>query len=59
MWYNKSMKIAIIYDDGRVYVEFSPEKFLGLFIQYFNETKDIEQAMSKIMSDLKKETLTK
>jgi hypothetical protein len=51
------MKIAIIYKDSRVYVEFSPDVFRKIFKEYFEETKDIDTAFDKIIKDLKKEAL--
>lgn len=51
-----SLKIAIINDDGRVYVEFDPKTFRKLLKTYFKETKDLDKALDKIIMDLKNET---
>ena len=50
------MKVAIIYEDGRIYLEFSPEKFKELLKKYFKETKSIDKAIDKIVLEIKKET---
>jgi len=50
------MKVAIIYEDGKIYLEFSPEKFRELLKKYFEETKSIDKAIDKIIEDIKKET---
>lgn len=53
------LKIAIIYEDNKVWIEFSPEKFRKLLKQYFKETKDIDKSLDKIIQEIKKETITK
>jgi hypothetical protein len=53
------MKIAVIYSDKKIYVEFSPEKFLALLKQYHEEHGSLDVAMEKIIEDLKKATLNK
>jgi len=50
------MKIAILYEDNRIWIEFSPEKFRELLKKYFRETKSIDKALDKIIEDIKKET---
>jgi len=50
------MKVAIIYEDGKVYLEFSPEKFKELLKKYFKETKSIDKTIDKIVLEIKKET---
>ena len=49
------MRIAVIYKDQDVYVEFSPEKFKEL-LKLYSGCKDIDKAIDKIIEDLKKET---
>lgn len=51
-----SLKPAIIYDDGRVYVEFTFEKFVELFQKYFNECGVISETLHRIENDLREET---
>lgn len=54
------MKPAIIFDDGTIYVEFTPEIFKGLLKQYLEDySGDVDKSVDKIVDDLKKETLTK
>jgi len=53
------LKIAIIYEDNTIWIEFSPEKFRKLLKEYFKKTKDIDKALDQIIKDIKKETLTK
>jgi len=50
------MKIAILYEDNRIWIEFSPEKFRELLKKYFKETKSIDKALDKIIEDIKRET---
>ena len=50
------MKIAILYEDNRIWIEFSPEKFRELLKKYFRETKSIDKALDKIIEDIKRET---
>ena len=54
-----SLKIAIIYENSQVYLEFSPEKFRELLKKYFKEAKSIDEALDKIIEEIKKETQTK
>jgi len=54
-----ALKVAIIYEDNRIYLEFTPEKFRELLKKYFKETKSIEKAIDKIIEEIKKETQTK
>ena len=50
------MKIAILYEDNRIWIEFSPEKFRELLKKYFRETKSIDKTLDKIIEDIKRET---
>ena len=49
------LRPAIIYDDGRVYVEFTFEKFSELFSVYLNDISLVD-ALKKIEKDLREET---
>lgn len=51
-----SLKIAILYENHKVYVRFEAEKFRTLFKEYFKQYKSIDLAFDKIIDDLKKET---
>jgi hypothetical protein len=50
------LKIAIIAEDGRRYVEFDQETFRELLRTYFKKTKDIDKAMDQIILELKNQT---
>jgi hypothetical protein len=47
------MRLAYLYNDKDVYIEFSEEKFRELFKKYFEEEKDIDKALDRIITDLK------
>jgi len=53
------MRIAILYDDDEIYVQFDPEKFRLLFKQYLRKYKTVDAAFNMIIKDLKKAALTK
>jgi len=50
------LKIAIINDDGRVYVEFDPDTFRKLLKAYLKKMKDIDKALDQIILELKDKT---
>jgi len=52
------MKIAVILDDGSVYVEFDPQTFREL-LKTYTQSLTIDQALDKIIADLKQQTLYK
>lgn len=52
------MRIAIVYNDNDIYVEFSPEKFKLLLKEVMKETDgDIDKSFEQIIGLLKKETI--
>jgi len=52
------MRVAILYNNKDVYVEFSPEKFRKLLKEMLKEYKgDSDKALDAIVSLIKKETL--
>jgi len=53
------MRIAILYEDNDIYVQFDPEKFRRLFKQYLRKYKTVDAAFNMIIKDLKKAALTK
>lgn len=53
------MRIAVVYDEKKIYVEFGPDKFRELLKKYFAETGDIDKALDMIIADLKKAVLKK
>lgn len=53
------MKLAIIYEDNNICVEFSPYDFKRLLKKYFKESGNIEIAFEKVCEELKKKVLYK
>ena len=53
------MRIAVIYKEKDIFVEFKTEKFLKLLKEYFKKTGDLDLAMEQIIKDLKNETKRK
>jgi uncharacterized protein YaaN involved in tellurite resistance len=51
-----SFRIALIYQDDRVYVEFKPKTFKQMLRTYFAKTKDIDKALDQIIVELKNQT---
>ncbi len=49
---------AIIYSEKEIFIEFSPEKFKQLLEKYYDETKDTNKAIDKIIVDIKKAAAT-
>ena len=47
------MRIAILYEDKRIYVEFESDKFKELLNKYFNKFKSLDEALDQIVKDLK------
>jgi len=47
------LKIAIIYEDKGVYVQFSESKFRELLLKYFDQYQDINKALDNIVMDIK------
>ncbi len=54
-----NLRLAIIYEDKKVYVDFTPAKFREILKKYYKKYKSIDKAMDMVESDLKKETMTK
>lgn len=52
------MKIAVIYEDKQVFVEFSPDEFSKLLNEKINSGKSVDEAMEQIIKELKMKTLT-
>lgn len=51
------MKIAYIYDNGQIKVEFPPDVFRKLLQKYQKKYKNIDEAIDAIERDLKREIL--
>jgi len=49
------MRVAVIYRDDHVYVEYTPEEFKKLLKEYLKDMS-IEEAMDQIVLDIKEET---
>ncbi len=52
------MKIAIIYNDEEIWLEFTPDEFRFYLEQYLEEGYTVKEAMDKIVQALKRKTLT-
>ncbi len=48
-------RAAILYEDDKVFVDFSPEKFKELLLKYFEQSGDIEITIDLIIKDIKRE----
>lgn len=53
------MRIAILYEDNTVFIEFSCQEFEELLAKYISSGDTPHQAIKKIIADLKQKTLTK
>jgi len=51
------MRMAILYKNNEIYVEFGPEKFKPLLKEYIKKYGDSDKAIDKMEEELKKETL--
>lgn len=49
------LRIAILYEDNNVLLEFSPEKFHKLLKNYFEKYKDIDKTLEEIIKEIKSE----
>lgn len=50
------MKLAVVYDDGAVMVQFEERTFRELLKTYLEQYKDIDIAFDKVIADLKERT---
>lgn len=50
------MRVAIIYKDQNVFLEYSPEKFKVILKEYLKKYKDSDIAIDEIVKQIKKET---
>lgn len=53
------LKLAILFENSKVWIEFSPDKFRELLKKYFKKYKSIDLALDQIIKDIKKETFTR
>lgn len=51
-----NMRMAIIYSEKEVFVEFPPKVFRELLRNYYEKTGDLDEAMDEIEKELKKKT---
>lgn len=57
---NRALRIAIIFDEKEVFVEFNPDTFRELLSSYLKDKQgDSNLAMDAIERDLRKQTLYK
>lgn len=51
------MKIAILYEDDSIFVQFNTVEFSELLKKHLNNGLTVDEAFKKIIADLKKKTL--
>lgn len=51
-----SLRMAVLYEDGEVYVEFPPDEFRKLVSKYYRKHKSIPKTFKAIEFDLKQKT---
>ena len=49
------MRVAIIYEDKKIYVQFSEEKFRKLLNEYFQKYGSIDLALAGIVKEIRLE----
>ena len=54
-----AFRVAILYEDNKIFLEFTPEKFKELLKKYGKNAKKIEDVVDRIVEEIKKETNTK
>jgi len=54
-----SLRLAVIYKEKDIFVEFTTEKFIELLEKYYKKLKSVRAAVEAISADLKKEILKK
>jgi uncharacterized protein YaaN involved in tellurite resistance len=52
------MKLAILYQDDEVFVQFEEEQFRKLFKLYFDKYQDIDKALDAIIADLRRQQMS-
>lgn len=50
-----NLRVAIVYNQQDIYVEWTPEQFKELLVRY-SKGGDVGKALDKIVADIKKET---
>jgi len=56
MNYEMAFRIAILYEDNKVFLEFTPEKFKELLEKFGKNAKKIGDAVDMVIEQIKKET---
>ena len=51
-----AFRIAILYEDNKVFLEFTPEKFKELLEKFGKNAKKIGDAVDMVIEQIKKET---
>jgi hypothetical protein len=54
-----AFRIAIIYEDNKVFLEFTPEKFKELLERFGKNAKKVTDAVDRGVEEIKKELSTK
>jgi hypothetical protein len=54
-----AFRVAILYEDNKVFLEFTPEKFKELLEKYGKKAKKITDVVDRIVDEIKKEISTK
>ncbi len=49
------MRVAILYNDNDIFVEFSTEKFRELLEKYTKELGSVTKALDRVVREIKKE----
>lgn len=52
------MRIAIIYEDNKIFVELTPQEFKEMLKEKLASGASVDQAMEEIIKIIKKKTLT-
>jgi hypothetical protein len=50
------LRVAVIYNDKDIYVEWTPERFKELLEEYTKQHKSVSAALDQIVNDIKRDT---
>lgn len=51
-------RLSVLYDDNKVYAEFSPEDFKRVLIEEYSKVGDVDEAFERTVTLLKKKLLS-
>lgn len=54
-----AFRVAILYEDNKVFLEFTPEKFKALLEKFGENAKKITDVVDRVVEEIKKEVNTK